>query len=674
MRALKFALCFFIFMFLFVSMNLSAQQMEYQEKIYENEKKFYQKLYLTPATDQPQIDAIYYKLQLKFIFNPTFKMIADVTASIKSNNDSLKSFFLDFTTYQLNDVPWENVNVSGPVANYKLENNRVDITLNQTIPADSIFSVTIHYEGIPGASGFQGFSFIENYEGHPMVSTLSEPYFARSWWPCIDNPRDKADSVDILVNVPSNFKVASNGTLIELIDEGDGTHTWHWKERYPIASYLVSLAISEYIIQNQTWNYSNAHMPIMNFIYPEDSSIGKEAFQLIPEMLTAFSYYFGIYPFNQEKYGHAYFSWGGGMEHQTITSVGAITPHWESIYAHELGHQWFGDLITCENWHEIWLNEGFATYSEALWQEWRGGISAYLNYIRSTKNTIKLWGSRSIYVQDTTDVWSIFHRTVYTKGMWILHMLRYELGDSVFFDALHKYTQDSRFAFKTSTTEKFKNLCEEISGKNLSPFFQQWIYYQGYPIVKWNSSIVQDTVYLKFKQMQLDSFSTTGLFEFHLPVQFIFSSGDSLIENLFVPALEEKTFTFVFSEPLEKIIIDPETWILGIFTFDPSIELNPPISISDSSFHIVTAYPNPTQNNISLIIDIKKPSTIKFTIYSISGQLLFRKRVSFITTRNNFILPLNTIFPGLSKLASGIYFLEVSDGTHSKLLKLSKIK
>ncbi len=258
----------------------------------------------------------------------------------------------------------------------------IKINLPEALPAGSSFSVTVYYHGDPEGGSYGAFNWdVHGPELVPVIWTLSEPYGAPSWWPCKDDPSDKADSVRLDVTVPENLVVASNGLLHGVTETTPGLKTYTWITRYPISTYLVSLAVTDYVQFEDAYDSGDHSMPLVYFVYPELYQKAVEDFSVTKDMLIFYSQIFGEYPFVDEKYGMAVFPWGGGMEHQTLTSYGAGLVRGDHRYdylnAHELAHQWFGDQITMRYWSHIWLNEGFASYAEALWFENLGGEQAY---------------------------------------------------------------------------------------------------------------------------------------------------------------------------------------------------------------------------------------------------------------------------------------------------------
>ncbi len=418
----------------------------------------------------------------------------------------------------------------------------------------SEFAVTIFYQGHPQGYGYGSFSF-SSYNNKPTVASLSEPFFARTWWPCKDHPTDKADSVDTYVTIDDDLTVASNGSLVSIIDKGDGTKTTHWHESYPIATYLVSLAIADYYVYSDTLEYHGYTMPIDFFHYGTPDSATQSHNALVKDMLAAYSDLFGIYPFIREKYGQAQFDFGGGMEHQTCTSLGSFG---ESVMAHELAHQWWGDMVTCGSWHEIWLNEGFASYCEALWAEHKGGSAAYHNYMNSFEAN---WGAGDVlYVSDTTSIYKIFDVKEYRKGAWVLHMLRYTVGDSAFFRILRKYGSAPR-QYGTALTADLQQIAEQQTGRNLSAFFHQWVYEGGRPDYEYaflpEATDTGVVAYFFLNQVQ------QGYKPFQTDVDVRFFFPETTITVRLVDTLTAQNFVLRFADIPDSCVIDPDNWILN---------------------------------------------------------------------------------------------------------------
>jgi aminopeptidase N len=354
-------------------------------------------------------------------------------------------------------------------------------------------------------------------------------------------------------------------------------------------------------------------MEIQFYIFPSHYGQVKDNYAKVASAIDVFSKIFGPYPFLKEKYGHAEFGWGGGMEHQTLTSLGG----WGlNLIVHELAHQWWGDMITCDNFHHIWLNEGFATYAEALYFESIEGKKAYFAEVESNRYL----GSGTIYVPDLTNWRRIFDSNLsYSKASWVLHMLRHVVGDSSFFTILKEYYRDSRFQYGSALTEDFQEICEKVSNMSLYWFFNQWIYGEYYPIYEyyWNTDFQNNLYNLKLTIIQT-SLSET-LFKMPVDVSIKTESGDTTI--VIWDSLSIQQFSIALAAKPLQVELDKENWILRL-----AYQNN---KKSVSSF-LEQNYPNPfylkkkseasTTTSTLIGYQITETTDVKLTIYNLLGQ------------------------------------------------------
>ncbi len=530
--------------------KIKAERLESSRYFAERAAKYLPSQY--PQTDY---DVIFYDIKLD---------IDDVVESIAGSVTMRAEAVVSGITAVEIDI-FENLTVDsvyGPSGNYiySRAGDRMTVELDKNYDSGEIFEITTVYTGQPTGTGFMGMSFRNNIYGDPVISTLSEPYSARSWWPCKDRPDDKADSIDIEVTCRDIFFCASNGNLIDSINNGDGTKTFWYEVRYPITTYLFSLAIADYTIWEDWYHYgTDDSMVIINHVYPEFYQTSLPAYGVTPDAISIFADLFGEYPFIEEKYGHANFEWGGAMEHQTVSSMSGSSFGFNiNVIVHELAHQWWGDMITCNNWHEIWLNEGFASYSEALYYENALGTQEYHDHM----NDMFYDGGGAVYIYDTTSVGNIFSLRVYDKGAWLLHMLRHIVGDSTFFDCLQAY-YSSAYQYGDATTEQFKNICESVSGTELDYFFEDWIYGTFLPRY-YNSYYVEPNLgegnYYLFYNIRQAHPTTPPVFRMPLDIVIYHSAG---VDTLVV-FNDERSETFILEAPVipDSVLFDPNDWVL----------------------------------------------------------------------------------------------------------------
>ncbi len=492
------------------------------------------------TANQDLYDVHYYGLDLNLSpSTSTLTGVVDVSAEVVGA--SIATLDLNLTS----NMNVTAISAGGSSVSWTHFSNILTVNLDRTYTTGETVELAVSYFGNPSGDYFGWGS----HGGELMIWTLSEPYGARDWWPCKDVNTDKADSLDIVVTVPDNLIVASNGVIVSDVT-GGGQRTTHWKTRYPTVTYLVSLAIHPYMTFS-TWYTplgGGPDMEIQHYVFADQFVNAQSAFAPTDEMMTVFANGFGEYPFVNEKYGHASFTWSGGMEHQTLTSIGGL---WHDVISHELGHQWFGDMITCADFAHIWLNEGFATWSEAYWKEQSEGVATYNAYM----STAAYMGPGTIIIEDPGNFWTIFDSNLsYNKASWVVHMLRGALGDTDFFAGLAAYR--TQYGYGSATTEQFRDVMEGVSGRDLDAFFQQWIYGEYFPVYGfgWNQNAA--TLELTIDQLQ----DNTGLFTMPIQVRVTTDVGvtDVTVEN----ALVSESYLIPVAGTVQSVEIDPDDWIL----------------------------------------------------------------------------------------------------------------
>jgi aminopeptidase N len=652
-----------LFYFIIIASMFAQQTSEYCSL---SKIDYYNKLHKSININYPgddRFDVTYYKLDLTVDYSQK-KISGEVTVRASSLVDNLNSLFLDLKNNFTVDSVFSNQNKIA----YSLSNNKLTLTLSQTYNTGDEIEIAVFYNGEPENSGFDSFKFGE-HNGTPAIWTLSEPYGSSDWWPCKDTPADKPDSTDVWITADNQFVSVSNGTLEEIVDNGNGTKTYKWKNHYPIAQYLISLAITNYSVYKNYFKYSPTDsMEVIHYNYPERlDTHRKQQLDVTVSALEVFSDLFGLYPFIDEKYGHAEFGWGGGMEHQTVSSMGSFG---EEIIAHELAHQWFGDKITCKDWHHIWLNEGFATYSAVLFSEVEHGKDSYNNYINTYMGNSKTAVS-SIWVKDISSIGEIFDwNRSYTKGAIVLHMLRGIVGDEKFFNILKTYVADADLAYGVATTEDFQRVCEAVSGIDLNYFFSEWIYGEDYPKynIKWNP------VNSNQVEIIIGQAAHTNPDYFTMPVQVkILGNDKDTLVTLFNDK-NNQAFNVVLSFTPTNIEFDPDNLILKdvLSITDVNIDALP------TKFKLAQNYPNPfnptTTINYTIPLletgNISSPQNmlVQLKVYDILGN-----EVATLVNRKQSPGSHQIKFDA-STLSNGVYYYQLRSGKFVKTKKMILLK
>ena len=591
-------------------------------------------------------DVTYHKLE--FTVDPA---IADIAGKVTTTFTALENmtaviFDLD------NNMTVTSVTQNGNSISYSQNaNEELIITLQNTLNLGDSTSVVITYNGTPLSSGFDSFEASTHGNGldkSPALWTLSEPYGALDWWPCKQDLNDKVDSIDVFITAPKQYTSVSNG-----LEQGTTTtltsKTTHFKHQYPIPAYLIAIAVTNYSTYSHQVSYKNNNFPIVNYVYPENLTSAQNSTLITVDIMEHFIDLFGDYPYKNEKYGHAQFGWGGGMEHTTVSFMGSFN---RGLIAHELAHQWFGDKVTCGSWQDIWLNEGFATYLSGLTIEHLDGDTSFKNWRSSNISSITSSTNGAVYISDAdvTNVNRIFSsRLSYNKGAMVLHMLRKKLGDTNFFKGVKNYITDPNLAYNYAKTPDLMAHLEASSGLDLNEFFNDWVYNQGYPTysITWHQPTT-NTISIQLNQTQ--SHASVSFFEANVPIRLNGINGevlDVVLNNL----TNGETFIEDVNFTVSTINFDPDYHLISKNnTTTLGIENNPFI------LENISLFPNPV--NDILTIQISKNITFKgATLYNTLGKEMF-------TTTNKEI--------NLSKLSTGVYFIKVftnSGNLYKKIIK-----
>ncbi|MEO6948381.1 MAG: M1 family aminopeptidase [Ginsengibacter sp.] len=612
------------------------------ERIAELEKQAYIKTNFrkSPSSASTNFDVKYYRCEWEV--DPSILFIKGKVTSYFVLTTQTSSISYDL----LNVLHVDSVKSKNAGLSYSQTNNTVTINLGSSKASGTMDSISIYYQGIPPDNGFGSFE-ISTHANTPILWTLSEPYGSRDWWPCKNGLDDKADSIDVYITAPSLYKAASNGLLQNEIINGN-KKTTHWKHRYPIASYLVCMAVTNYVEYKDYIQIGNHNLLMQTFCYPENLALFQQQTRLMFPTMKYFSELFGTYPFINEKYGHVQFGWGGGMEHQTSTFI--YRPD-EFLMSHELAHQWFGDKITIGSWQHIWLSEGFATFLTNLDAEKKYPQTAMQGRMQEI-NKITARSGGSVFVKDTTSVDKIFDsRLSYSKGGYLLYMLRWILGDSTFFKGVNNYFNDPALAYGFAITKDLQRHLEEVSGKKLDYFFDQWFYGEGYPSYKVEWTQIGDN-FARIKMNQTTSDPSVPFFTLPVALQF----KNAMQEKTII--VDNKTNGEIFFKEIgfiaDTVIIDPDHWLI---TKNNSSQKIPDIS----ELNQVQIYPNPFVNKVNINFLHFTSSKVYLKIFDANGRLVINET----TAVNGYLFKeIN-----LNHLPKGVYIVKVDTDDGVKLTR-----
>ena len=605
-----------------------------------------------PTPVQEQFDVTHYMLDIAF--NDSDESVTGtVTITLESLIDSLSS--IDINADIVLTISYIGQIGYGPLS-WSRSGDVISIPLPSKLASGEETSIEIEYSGNPLTSVYPGL-FFRTYDSKPVIYSLSEPWSARTWWPCKDYPDDKA-VFDIYFSVPAGLFAASNGNYIGYTDEtqwGNPYKRYHWQENYPMTTYLASISATDYVCLEDTFVYAPGEtMTITNYVPPSKVAAAEEDLNIAVPALEFFSSIYGLYPYVEEKYGVALNNIGGGMEHQTLTSYGfgfVRGDHlYDWIYIHELGHQWFGDCISCEDWTHIWLNEGWASYTEALWVEHIDGTNAMRSYMEG-KDDPGTWNGPVLRDPDNSYRWYYFDPVVYDKAAWIIHMFRHIAGDSTFFDMIKGYTSDPRFRHSHADTDDFTGVCEDYYGSSLDWFFDPWLTREDRPVYSWSwSSYARgaDTL-LSIGVTQTQSFPYT------MPVDFRITTTTGQIDTVLWIDEHEESFLLSMGNTTIDVELDPDHWILcdkSTITTDAKL---PAITFLEQN------YPNPFNPATTIRFGLEEPAWVSITVFDVRGR--------FISTLAN-----RAYSPGRFKVtwdgtnsfgrevSSGLYFYRLTAG------------
>lgn len=567
--------------------------------------------------DRP-FDVLHYELDLRV--TPDSSWVGGTVRARLVALEALGSVVLDL----LDNMVVEDVRYDGAAAAWTHEGDTLAVAVpgGALAPGDSA-TVAVDYHGFPVREGFVGYRVtVFNDDDffpdptQPVLMTLSEPDGARSWWPCHDNPYDAA-TFDFALTLPDSFQLGLPGTEVERTVWPNGWRRQRHTLGQPVPAYLLSIAAAKYA----SWRDSTTvHrwpggepvvLPIEHFVAPTLEAAGRNSWQNTGKVLNWLEQEFGPYPFPDEKYGHAMFVFGGAMEHPTLSSMGQGTvgvssdpvtgaPAGEWIMVHEAAHQWFGDCVRLERWGEIWLNEGFARWCEALWQEVEYGFAAY-------KDRMELFRFPA-FSGPVRDPDVLFGSTVYNKGAWILHMLRQVMGREELLLAMRNYVTDPALRFQAVSTSDFQAHCEDVHGGPLDWFFDPWLDRVGRPSLGISWRAEGEDLRVEVEQRAAEDW------QLPLVVRLTRPDGSQVKAMLPVPAERNSSFLLPGLADTRVLEADPERdWLVDV---EVASSVFPP----GRTLVLDAPFPNPFNPTLNISAVVGVAQRVHAEIFDLRGR------------------------------------------------------
>lgn len=566
-------------------------------------------------------------------------------------NEALDSVLFElFQTFNISEIRF-----NGTPTPFSRVGSAIKVPVNLVQGAS--FIIEIDYDGTPptaqtnplGGAGMTNAS--SPTWGNQVTWSLSEPFSAYEWWPCKQSLRDKADSCSMKITVPSTCKAGSNGMLENVVDLGSGTSRYEWMHRHAIDYYLISVAVAEYVEYNVFANPVGSVNPVLvqNYIYNNPATLPNFQADIdeTVDFIELFAELYGPYPFDDEKYGHCMAPLSGGMEHQTMTTQGFFN---KGLTSHELGHQWWGDNITCASWADIWVNEGFASYSEYLMLENLYPVETGLHMIDLHDNVMSQNGG-STYCLDSLNENRIFSgRLTYDKGASIIHTFRYLMNnDSLFFLALKNI--QSNYSNGTLVGLDIRDEFQAVSGIDFTAAFDEWYFGEGFPTYSAAWNIVGNDVLVEVTHT---TSSSTPTFTNPVDLRFTRSGMGDTIVRVDISANYNGFVIPNMANVVNLTHIDRDNWIinqLGSITNDPTLTA----FIDENSVNYFSVYPNPSTKEFN--ITIANGDDHNLVVIDTKGRIVHEAMIS-----SNYSMD-------LSNLNTGYYIVYLTNEKGEKRIK-----
>ncbi|HNQ67123.1 MAG TPA: M1 family aminopeptidase [Bacteroidales bacterium] len=535
----------------------------------------------------------------------------------------------------------DSIKINGAIRTFSHSDDKIVINYSHTVDFndDYMVSAEIFYHGSPSDGMFYDADWYST-QMYQFTYSLSEPYSAKYWFPCKQVLSDKADSVYVYITIPETLKAGSNGLLVNEVNVGGGKKRVEWQSSYPINYYLISVAVGkyqDYSFYAEIPNFSTQIL-VQNYIPDNATYLNENAYYInnTSNMLQLLSDKFGLYPFSEEKYGHCIVPLNGGMEHQTMTTLGYFSFR---LVIHELTHSWFGDYLTCSNWQDIWINEGFASYGEYIGLKEIQGDYYGQAWLEECMTLAKEAPTGSVYVpfEELSSVARVFdYRLSYRKGAYLVHMIRYIIDDDeLFFSAMQEYL--NIYGHSTASGEDFKEVFENETEIDFEPFFQQWYYGEGYPIYSVTWSQTDNVLNIEMTQTTTAS-DVTPLFTVPMEFEVVYDDETSIITRENVES-NYCTYQIPVTGVVTDVIVNPNLSVLADVSSVHS-------EIINNYTDLAKVFPNPSNGGINIYT--QKSGDYEVKLFNLEGKIIFE---SEFTGNSNYL--------DFGWISNGVYYLLV---------------
>ncbi len=600
-------------------------------------------------------DVLHMDLEL-FLYVEAESIAGTATMDVEVESAGLAEIRIDLT----DSLVVDSVSVDGLARPFTHGADKIAVALAGPADAGSTLGVAASYHGHPPEVGNKGIVF-DAQPSAPLVWVLSTPYsnlvetvlpVSSYWRPCKDMPDDKS-TFALTITVPDSLVACSNGLMKSNVDNGDGTRTFRWEHDYPVSPYLVAFGVTDYMTIEETYVGSGDSALVQHFVYPHLYTSALEAYNVTIPAIEYLASIFGEYPFMGEKFGTYNVDGGVAVEEQTLVALPGyvVDPshYYDWLFVHEMAHMWWGDCVTCRDWKHVWLNEGFASYTEALWTGHAQGAAWFRIYMDGMENPPYM-GT----VYDPPYVWD---RIVYEKGAWIVHMLRWVLGDEDFFQLLLDYRAAHEYG--SATTDDLKAAAEALCGSHLDWFFDQWVYAEGEPDYEfwWEyTGTGPYTVYVYVQQVQSPSLPT-----FKMPLRVRINTTGEVESYTVMDSLRTQGFEFTVAAQPTSVVPDPKNKILGDFT-----EVSPGASVGAGSRTALMAWSTPNPFTISTVVRVALPGSQQASvrIFDVAGRAVRTLADGRFDEGDHSLVWDGTDDAG-RPLAAGVYFCRMSSESGS---------